>query len=129
MKSLSQKIKVKKQKYLAALVFITMVAASSIIHAQTATQNYVRTRVSRKAITTNASLDALTANKDSVMTTIQYIDGLGRPLQTVQQRASPSGYDIIQPFEYDAYGREAIKYLPYPTAQPTPAMEVTAATR
>lgn len=83
--------------------------------AQTATQNYVRTRAPRKVITTNTKLDALTGNKDSVMTTIQYLDGLGRPLQTVQQKASPSGYDIIQPFAYDAYGREVIKYLPYST--------------
>ncbi len=83
--------------------------------AQTATQNYVRTRVPRRAVPTNAKLDSLTANRDSVMTTVQYIDGLGRPLQTVMQRAAPSGYDIIQPFEYDGYGREAVKYLPYRT--------------
>ena len=81
--------------------------------AQTATQNYVRTRVPRTGITTNARLDQLTPVKDSVMTTIQYVDGIGRPIQTVQQQASPSGYDIIQPVAYDQYGREAVKYLPY----------------
>ena len=84
-------------------------------YAQTATMNYVRTSVPRRPITTNTKLDALTTNKDSVMTTIEYLDGLGRPLQTVIQKASPSGYDIVQPIEYDAYGREAVKYLPYRT--------------
>jgi RHS repeat-associated protein len=91
-----------------ALLLINTVAT-----AQTATQNYVRTRVPRTGITTNARLDQLTPVKDSVMTTVQYVDGMGRPLQTVQQQASPSGYDIIQPVAYDQYGREAVKYLPY----------------
>jgi len=45
--------------------------------------------------------------------TIQYLDGLGRPLQTVQWQASPLKRDIVQPVAYDAFGREAIKYLPY----------------
>ena len=52
-----------------------------------------------------------------VMQTIQYFDGLGRPLQTVQVKGNPNGLkDVIQPVAYDAYGREATKYLPYTTA-------------
>jgi RHS repeat-associated protein len=96
--------------------FLLLAGALFFFHgasAQTATQNYVRTRVPRTGITTNARLDQLTPVKDSVMTAIQYIDGLGRPMQAVQQRASPVGYDIIQPVAYDQYGREAVKYLPY----------------
>ena len=41
------------------------------------------------------------------------MDGLGRPIQTVQQQASPKGYDMIVPQAYDQYGREVTKYLPY----------------
>ncbi|WDF80747.1 DUF6443 domain-containing protein [Mucilaginibacter sp. KACC 22773] len=44
---------------------------------------------------------------------IQYFDGLGRPLQTVQVKASPSNRDIVVPNVYDPFGREAAKYLPY----------------
>jgi RHS repeat-associated protein len=98
----------KKSLLLLAAAFVTIIARG-----QTTTQNYVRTRVPNKAIATNTKLDALTANRDSVQSTIQYIDGLGRPLQTVQQRASPGTRDIIQPFFYDGYGRESRKYLPY----------------
>ncbi|TCD05837.1 RHS repeat-associated core domain-containing protein [Pedobacter frigidisoli] len=75
-------------------------------------QNYiVETTVRVPDKKTGASLSTLGvagANR-----TIQYLDGLGRPLQSVQWQASPSGKDIIQPVEYDAFGREARKYLPY----------------
>jgi RHS repeat-associated protein len=43
----------------------------------------------------------------------QYFDGLGRPIQTVQYRGSPSQHDMIQPIVYDQYGKESTKYLPY----------------
>ncbi|TCC96775.1 RHS repeat-associated core domain-containing protein [Pedobacter frigidisoli] len=75
-------------------------------------QNYiVETTVRVPDKKTGASLSTLGvagANR-----TIQYLDGLGRPLQSVQWQASPAGKDIIQPVEYDALGREARKYLPY----------------
>ncbi|MVT10247.1 DUF6443 domain-containing protein [Chitinophaga tropicalis] len=43
----------------------------------------------------------------------QYLDGLGRPLQTVQKGISPQGRDLVVPLVYDIYGREQYKYLPY----------------
>jgi len=51
---------------------------------------------------------------------IQYYDGLGRPVQTVECRASPTNKDIIQPVEYDQFGREKKKYLPYTINSTTP---------
>ncbi|MHB8209079.1 MAG: DUF6443 domain-containing protein, partial [Mucilaginibacter sp.] len=47
--------------------------------------------------------------------TIQYMDGLGRPIQTVLAKASQASNDIVQPIAYDQYGRESTKYLPYVT--------------
>jgi hypothetical protein len=44
---------------------------------------------------------------------IQYFDGLGRPVQSIQVGASPGGNDIIQPVLYDSFGREAVKTLSY----------------
>src|SRR4030066_2140682 len=45
--------------------------------------------------------------------TMQYFDGLGRPVQTVSYKSSPASKDMIRPVEYDNYGREVIQYLPY----------------
>ncbi|MDR1156063.1 MAG: DUF6443 domain-containing protein, partial [Bacteroidales bacterium] len=50
---------------------------------------------------------------DKNMTTIEYYDGLGRPMQTIAMGASPSGGDMITPFSYDGYDRRDEEYLPY----------------
>jgi len=51
--------------------------------------------------------------EDSALVTVQYFDGLGRPLQTVAVGMSPNRKDIVTPIGYDALGREHRKYLPY----------------
>lgn len=77
----------------------------------TQSQNYVVTSTPRKA-GYNPSGTGYTAC--DVAQTVQYVDGLGRPLQTVQVRGSADGTkDIVQPFAYDQFGREAKKFLPY----------------
>lgn len=43
----------------------------------------------------------------------EYLDGLGRSLQSVKVKASPLGQDIVTPYAYDGLGRELIKYEPY----------------
>lgn len=45
--------------------------------------------------------------------TVQYMDGLGRSLQSIVTQGSPSKKDIVQPVAYDEYGRESKKYSPY----------------
>jgi RHS repeat-associated protein len=75
-------------------------------------QNYVITNVIKSpGITNDSHLSAL--RTCDVNQTIQYFDGLGRPSQMVQVKASPLGKDIIVPIAYDAFGREVIKYEPY----------------
>jgi len=46
--------------------------------------------------------------------TVQYFDGLGRPTQTIQKGASPTGQDLVTALEYDSFGREWKSYLPVP---------------
>jgi RHS repeat-associated protein len=75
-------------------------------------RNFVmETAIRESGVTAMSQLGGLSvaqANRN-----INYFDGLGRPLQTVLVQASPSGKDIVQPMDYDAYGREAVAYLPY----------------
>jgi RHS repeat-associated protein len=51
---------------------------------------------------------------DQAQITTQYLDGLGRPVQTVLHQASPQYRDLVQPQAYDALGRTPKQYLPYP---------------
>ncbi len=46
--------------------------------------------------------------------TVQYFDGLGRPKQIVNVKASPLGRDVVTPIKYDAFGRQVQDYLPVP---------------
>jgi len=76
--------------------------------------NYILTSQPRVAGVTNPSSGANPVC--NVSQTVAYLDGLGRPLQTIQVKASPSYLDIIQPVAYDAFERESVKYLPYSDA-------------
>ncbi|MFI5161976.1 MAG: DUF6443 domain-containing protein, partial [Sphingobacteriales bacterium] len=81
----------------------------------TMTQNYILTTIPRIG---GLNSPILLQNRTTcdVMQTIHYIDGLGRPLQTVQIKGSPGFNDVVQPFAYDQFGREINKYLPYTSA-------------
>jgi len=48
-----------------------------------------------------------------VKQTTAYLDGLGRPLQTVSRQITRNAMDMVTPIEYDMLGREVYKYLPY----------------
>eukprot|EP01132_Coremiostelium_polycephalum_P011126 gene11126-13624_t len=82
------------------------------INNPSANQNYVSTRVFKAPGVNEQNLNTQ-RNTCQVNQTIQYFDGLGRSLQTVIVQGSPTFKDVVQPVVYDAFGREAIKYLPY----------------
>jgi len=92
--------------------YITRSEAIPITLNLTHSLNFILTSLPRvSGITDTSQLHNRTTAE--LMQSVQYIDGLGRPLQTVQVEGSPNGNDVVQPFAYDIYGRVAAKYLPY----------------
>jgi RHS repeat-associated protein len=80
-----------------------------------ADMNYVRVWTPRVALTDSTRVPR--SSIDSVSLSTQYLDGLGRPLQTVLKQASPQRRDLVQPQAYDGLGREPLAYLPYADQQ------------
>ena len=80
--------------------------------------NYVRTFVPRVALTDSGAVRLGT--KEQVQVKSDYLDGLGRAVQTVLRQESPLGNDIVQPMAYDALSRQARQYLPYAASVPAP---------
>lgn len=76
--------------------------------------NYIFTRTFRKEVTNaeNFESEAFSANSD-VIEQVQYFDGLGRIIQTIDIKGSPEKNDLVMPVAYDEFGREKFKYLPY----------------
>ncbi len=74
--------------------------------------NYIfKELVTVEGITSAEQLYNLTP--EQVQRSYTYYDGLGRPKQSVAVSASFDQNDIVTPFVYDLFGREAVKYLPY----------------
>lgn len=63
-------------------------------------ENYIRTKT------------YLTADQSRYLDKIQYFDGLGRPIQTVQRGITPGAKDLATYQEYDPVGRESLAWLP-----------------
>ncbi len=68
-------------------------------------ENYVYSK-------TYLDYNGTTATKTSEM--VQYFDGLGRPKQVVNIKASPLSKDVVTKIEYDGFGRQTLDYLPIP---------------
>jgi hypothetical protein len=74
--------------------------------------NFVRKKIPLvENVTSSSQLEALDLTQLNVTTT--YLDGLARPIQTVQQSYSPSGHDVVVPVQYDSMSREPKKLLPF----------------
>ncbi|TLX24959.1 RHS repeat-associated core domain-containing protein [Chryseobacterium indologenes] len=71
------------------------------------TENYIRTKT---------YLDYPIGLSPKITETVQYFDGLGRPKQVVNVKASPQGKDMVTHIEYDHFGRLVKDYLPVPQA-------------
>lgn len=85
---------------------------SNIIIGVDLNRNYIRSiDILVSGVTAQSQVDPLSLGQKAATTA--YLDGLGRPAQTVAWRQSPAQQDVVQPIGYDALGREAIQYLPY----------------
>ncbi len=67
------------------------------------TENYI--------VTTTSMSDQGTSG--AMQHTVQYFDGLGRPVQEIGVGISLGGKDMVKPMEYDNYGRTSRNYLPF----------------
>lgn len=60
-----------------------------------------------------------------VKQTTQFMDGLGRPIQSVSERTSPLQKDMVAPIVYDGLGREVYKYMPFVSTTTSGGSEIT----
>lgn len=77
------------------------------------TVNYVRTWEPNMPTADPVAVAAAARTVAEVKQTTIYVDGLGRPWQTVSKGISPAGKDLVAPVYYDSTGREQHKYAPY----------------
>jgi RHS repeat-associated protein len=100
-------------KKILILPVIASVFILNIVNAQvTGNRNYtVSNTVKQPNITTTSAVAALTIQ--GKIQEVVYFDGLGRPIQKVQTEVSTGNKDLITPIEYDGFGREVKKFLPY----------------
>ncbi|WP_300691052.1 DUF6443 domain-containing protein, partial [Chryseobacterium sp.] len=91
------------------IIPIGVLLLSNLTYAQLSTiantENYIQTK-------TYLDYNGTSPTKSSE--TVQYFDGLGRPKQIVNVKASPLGKDIVTHIEYDQFGRQVKDYLPVP---------------
>ncbi|MFT3682279.1 MAG: DUF6443 domain-containing protein [Ferruginibacter sp.] len=95
------------------LAYLTT-AVTRVVAQPTATRNYVQsTIVKQPGISNESALNNVSIAYNGKAQSITYVDGLGRPVQTVVTKGSPTQKDMISLVEYDPLGREIKKYLPY----------------
>ncbi|HAS42422.1 MAG TPA: hypothetical protein DCS93_18230 [Microscillaceae bacterium] len=75
--------------------------------------NMVGEQTIRKKYTSEAVLNTLSVTNKETLWKKTYLDGLGRPIQTINQEASPGSQDVVQVMVYDEIGRSPQTYLPF----------------
>ncbi|QQQ27176.1 DUF6443 domain-containing protein [Chryseobacterium indoltheticum] len=92
------------------LLFIIAVFVTALYFSQSLTnsENYTYRRSYLEPVTSDQPAAAQ-------MQSVQYFDGLGRNIQSISIKATPSGKDMVVPSLYDtATGRQTKTYLPQP---------------
>ena len=97
-------------------VTISIVSFPTLVSQPTSGQNYILTKIFKKPGVTLSTLNSQRTIGEENQT-VQYFDGLGRASQSIQLMASPTYKDIVQHMEYDGFGRESTRYMPYAHSQ------------
>jgi RHS repeat-associated protein len=83
----------------------------------TLSKNFVRTEaILVSGITNENWISTLPVHSKS--TEYSYLDGLGRPIQSVVVQGSPSMLDVVKPQKYDGLGRQPQDFLSYSISNP-----------
>ncbi|MEO1803894.1 MAG: DUF6443 domain-containing protein, partial [Bacteroidota bacterium] len=103
------------KKYIQLLLLFLGIGGSAFAQTIDGTQNYVRSTTARTSMESEYSFELLKlyGTLNTKVEAIQYFDGLGRPIQTLGWKDSPSGQDMVAFQKYDALGREPEAFLPY----------------
>jgi RHS repeat-associated protein len=75
--------------------------------------NYVRIYEPTAPFSSEIAVSAPSRIVEEVKRTTQFVDGLGRAIQTVSWQASPTKKDLVQSQYYDEFGKEIYKFMPY----------------
>ncbi len=104
-----------------AILVVFAVLFQQPLFSQTITQpGGVETYVIRKESIKDASDISILTNAEKTRA-ISYVDGFGRPLQSIVAAGSPDGKDIVSFNKYDKYGRQPKQYLPFEATTSTGA--------
>lgn len=95
------------------LIILFVLVFGSEGSTQTSTMNYVHSYDVVVAGISDPTSLTINTPQFTALQTIQYFDGLGRPIQTIQKGISPNGHDIIKPVKYNDAGLDEINYEPY----------------
>ncbi|OJJ15563.1 hypothetical protein BKI52_37395 [marine bacterium AO1-C] len=78
--------------------------------------NITAEQTMRIKVTDAHKLDTLDVMKGHTMWAKTYLDGMGRPIQSITQQSSPEGLDVVKAIVYDELGRTPLAHLPYTSA-------------
>ncbi|MBX7151962.1 fibronectin type III domain-containing protein [bacterium] len=74
-------------------------------------KNYITSQIFLRPGVLDTHVDTL--NDVFIQQSSAFSDGMGRLVQSIAKRASPSKNDIVTAVEYDLYGRQSKSYLPF----------------
>jgi len=107
---------------LTSILFILLFTPCSGILGQSLTENFIKTY--RATVPISGDLTSIN-DKNKVSEVINYFDGLGRNIQTVNRQNSVMGYDVVRFSVFDIYGRETKAYLPYRSLSNNGTLKIT----